>query len=255
MMPVKSLARVTATPTSPESFQRQAYNKTHVRDPRSLETPSTPRPLQGSATCVTSSARHLLSGRSTHGGNVRGRGQTPRRWANRPAGGAQPMAGALQGLGGGAPERNGGVVGHWADQGRGPRGRRGRSGGGPSTQRGDGGGCGDGGSGGPGLGSRSGWRLLRALVPQRAAAPRQPCAAGGRARGALRTLRLHPGPLVRGLLLSGDQSMEVRGPQSGVVGPGEAAWPRGRPANSPGRPRPTEREALPPRPHGRKTPA
>lgn len=162
------------------------------------------------------------------------------------------MAGALQDLGGGATGRSGVVVGHWADRGRGPRGRRGRSGEGLSGQSGDGGGCGDCGSSGPGAGSRSGWRLFGALVPQRAAAPRQPCAAGGRARGALRTLRVHPGPLVRGLLLSGDQPMEVRGP-NGVVGPGEAAWPRGRLANSPGRPLPTEREALPPSPHGRKT--
>lgn len=133
------------------------------------------------------------------------------------------MAGALQGLGGGATERSGGVVGHWAARGRGPRGRRGRSGGGLSSQSGDGGGCGDGGSGGPGpgAGSRSGWRLFGALVPQRAAAPRQPCAAGGRAWGALRALRLHPGPVVRGLLLSGDQPMEVRGPGAGSWAQGE----------------------------------
>lgn len=153
--------------------------------------------------------------------------------------------------------RSGDVIGHWAGRRWGPRRRRGRSGGGLSSLSSDGGGCGDGGGGGggPGAGSRSGWRLLSALVPQRAAAPRQPRAAGGRARSALRTLRLHPGPLVRGLLLSGHQSLEVRGSRAGSRDPGGSGLAPRAPANSPGRLRPIDREALPLSPHGRKTPA
>lgn len=144
------------------------------------------------------------------------------------------MAEMLQSLRGGDIERSGGVIGHWAGwRRRSPWHSQGRSGSGRSSLGGDGGDGGDGDSSGPGASGRHGWRLLSALVPQGASASRQPGAAGGSARGALCALRLHPRPLVRGLLFGRNQSMEVRGPGAASRARRDASWPLGLWAKSP----------------------
>lgn len=84
-----------------------------------------------------------------------------------------------------------GFIGRWAGAERDLRCGQGWSGSpGPSRGSDGGGSCGGGDS--PRADDGNGRCLLGALVPQRAAAPRQPRAASGRARGALCTLRLHP---------------------------------------------------------------
>lgn len=104
-----------------------------------------------------------------------------------------------------------GFIGSWEGAERDLRCCQGRSRSPGPSRGGDGGGsCGRGDS--PRTDNGRGWRILGALVPQRAATPRQPRAASGRARGALCTLRLHPRPVVCGLLVCGHQPMEVRGP-------------------------------------------
>lgn len=102
------------------------------------------------------------------------------------------------------------IIGLWAGAGRDRRCGQGRSGR-PRPSPGDDGGSCCGGSDGPRAVDGRGRRVFGALVPQRTTAPRQPRAASCCARGALCALRLHPRPVVRGLLVCGHQPMEVRG--------------------------------------------
>lgn len=154
---------------------------------------------------------------------MRGRCHMPHPWANRQARESQPITTELPSYGGVALGRNRDVIGHWAVWGRVqgawpetplPPGVAGRGGGPRSRRRRDGGdtgaGCSCGSSADNDGRGAIGRRLLGALVPQGAAASRQPGAAGCRARGALCALRLHPRPLVRGFFFGGDQSVEVR---------------------------------------------
>lgn len=152
--------------------------------------------------------------RTTHGGNVRGRGLRRRCRPMEQREGhtrCHPITETIQAPWGGAMTGRGCIIGRWAGTGRDRRCGQGRSSRPRPSPGGDGGGC-CGGSDGPRAVDGRGRRVLRALVPQRTTAPRQPRAVSCRARGALCALRLHPRPVVRGLLVSGHQPMEVRGP-------------------------------------------
>lgn len=154
-----------SNPASPHSFKQDVW------DPLSFQTPSTPRPPWEAPLYL---ALGLLSREPTHGGNVRGRGQT--RAPQSQSSGERHSANSrgAPGSWGGAPGRSRGVIGHWAGRGPGPRRLWGRGGGSSSSQGGDGGGgSGDCLSGGGGPGARAPWgrRLLSALVPQGIAAP------------------------------------------------------------------------------------
>lgn len=170
----------------------------------------------GSAHAGQAAAPSCVTGEWLPGGDHtwwerEGAGPTPALPANRAEEKSHPITEALQAPGGGAISGIRCTIGRWAGAVQDLRCGPGRSSSPGPSRGGDGGGsCG--GGDGPRADDGRGRRVLGALVPQRVAAPRQPRAASGRARGAVCALCLHPRPVVRGLLICGHQPMEVRGP-------------------------------------------